>query len=93
MTSKTNTVTIIKRRQALDAPQAHASWMDGNRLNYVSGGKLLVFDYDYTNNQTLIAANPTYLPFFAPDYQHMYTLAAGTVAGQISLTQTALLIP
>ena len=82
-----------KTSQALDAPQAHASWMDGNRLNYVSGGKLLVFDYDYTNSQTLMAANPVYLPFFAPDYQHLYSLAPGIVAGQISLTQTALLIP
>ena len=79
--------------QPLDAPQAHASWMDGNRLNYVSGGKLLVFDYDYTNKQTLLTTAPSYLPFFAPDYQHMYTLAPSTIAGQLNFTQTSLLIP
>ena len=79
--------------QALDAPQVHASWMDGNRLNYVSGGKLLVFDYDYTNKQTLQTAAPSYLPIFAPDYQDMYTVAPSSLAGQFELTRTALLVP
>jgi len=83
----------FKTTQPLDAPQTHASWMDGNRLNYVSDGKLLVFDYDYMNQQTLLAAAPSSLPFFAPDYQHLYALAPGPVAGQFSLTDTALLIP
>ena len=79
--------------QVLDAPQTHASWMDGNRLNYVSGGKLLVFDYDYTNKQTLQTAAPSYLPFFAPDYQDMYVIAPNSQAGQFELTRTALLVP
>ncbi len=79
--------------QPLDAPQAHATWMDGNRLNYVSGGKLLVFDYDYTNQQSLVVAAPAYLPFFAPDYQHLYFIAPEVVAGQFNLSQTSLLIP
>ena len=79
--------------QPLDAPQTHASWMDGDRLDYVSGGKLLVFDYDHRNKQTLLTAAPAFLPFFAPDYQHLYVIAPGTAAGQLSLTQTALLIP
>lgn len=82
-----------KTTQPLDAPQAHATWMDGDRLNYVSGGKLLVFDYDYTNQQSLVVAAPAYLPFFAPDYQHLYFIAPEVVAGQFNLSQTSLLIP
>lgn len=73
----------------LDAPQLHASWMDGNRLAYVSGGKLNIFDYDNTNRQTLGAADPNYLPAYAPDYRFIYTFTpSGT---QSQLGQTSLL--
>ncbi len=78
----------------LDAPQAHASWMDGDRLTYVSGGKLIEFDYDNTNVQHLSAADPAYLPVFPPNYRFVYTLAPSTtVPGQTDLTQTSLLAP
>lgn len=80
--------------EPLDAPQTHASWMDGNRLVYSSGGKLLVFDYDGTNHQTLTAAAGQYLPAFAPNYKDVYTLAPGSAGGgQLDLTDTSLLIP
>jgi hypothetical protein len=86
-----------KTAQPIDKPQLHASWMDGNRLNYVSGGRLLIFDYDDTNQQLLVAANPAYLPAFSPDYKFLYTLApnvsAGAKSGQTDLNQTSLLIP
>jgi hypothetical protein len=73
----------------LDAPQTHAAWMDGNRLTYVSGGKLVEFDYDNTNRHTLMAASPSYLPAFAPDYADIYVLAP--LPGSVELTQTSLL--
>jgi hypothetical protein len=76
--------------EPLDAPQVSAGWMDGDRLTYVSGGKLVVFDYDNTNHQTLMAANSRYLPAFAPDYKNAYVLAPGS-GSQIDLTQTSLL--
>jgi hypothetical protein len=76
--------------EPLDAPQVNASWMDGDRLTYVSGGKLIVFDYDNTNHQTLMAANSHYLPAFAPNYKNVYALAPGS-GGQVDLTQTSLL--
>ncbi len=76
----------------LDSPQLHASWMDGNRLVYASGGKLEVFDYDNLNHRSLISANANYLPAFAPDYKYVYVLGPSAVAGQTELTQTALLI-
>ncbi|HZL08335.1 MAG TPA: PEGA domain-containing protein [Candidatus Dormibacteraeota bacterium] len=76
--------------ETMDAPQTHATWMDGNRLAYVSGGKLVVFDYDNTNHQTLMTADSRYLPAFAPDYKNVYVLTPGT-SGQSDLTQTSLL--
>lgn len=76
----------------LDGPQTHASWMDGNRIVYVSGAKLVMFDYDQHNQQLLMAASPNYLPFFAPDYSFVQTFALGGAENQLSLTQTSLLV-
>jgi hypothetical protein len=78
----------------IDPPAAHATWMDGDRLTYVSNGKLVIFDYDDTNQQTLVPANPAYLPAFAPTFKFVYTLAPSTAtAGQEVLDQTSLLAP
>jgi hypothetical protein len=79
--------------QGLDAPQTHATWMDGDRLTYTSGGKLVVFDYDGTNQQVLMSADSNYVPAFAPDYHYVYQLAPAAAAGQFDLNQTALLTP
>jgi hypothetical protein len=78
----------------LDAPQLHATWMDGDRLTYVSGGKVVIFDYDGTNQHSLVAASPAYLPAFGPDYKFLYTLTQGNAASsQTVLDQTSLLAP
>jgi len=77
--------------QPIDSPATHASWMDGNRLTYTTQGKLVIFDYDNTNQHLLTAASATYLPAFSADYKYVYCLA-GTTAGQ-ELIQTALLAP
>jgi hypothetical protein len=79
--------------QVLDAPQAHASWMDGDRLLITSGGSLVAFDYDHTNQRTLVGNNPAYLPAFAPDFKYLYSLAPSATAGQTVLDQTSLLAP
>ena len=83
--------------QPIDAPQTHAAWMDGDRLTYVSKGKLVMFDYDYTNQQSLIADTSAYLPVFTPDFKYVYTLApnaaVGAQPGQENLNQTSLLTP
>jgi hypothetical protein len=67
--------------------------MDGDRLTYVSDGKLVIFDYDGTNQQTLIPAASTYLPAFAPNYKFVYTFAPPATDGQTLLNQTSLLVP
>jgi len=76
-------------KQPIDAPQQHANWMDGNRLMYVSGGKVFVFDYDFNNRQFLNAASSSYEPFFSSDYKFLYTI--NPVNSQLYLTQTSLL--
>ncbi len=76
----------------LDAPQTHANWMDGNRLTYVSNGKLVLFDYDDANRQALVGAASQYEPAFTPNYKFLYTLAP-TATGQFDLNQTSLLTP
>ncbi len=78
-------------KSALDAPQIHANWTDGNRLSYVSAGKLNVFDYDGTNGQSLSGADSHYLPAFAPDYKEFYSLVPAAATSQFELIQTFLL--
>jgi len=76
----------------LDPPEAHATWMDGDRLTLVSGGKLVVFDYDDANQQTLMPGSAAYLPFFSTDYKYVYAIAPDSkTPGQFAVTQTSLL--
>lgn len=76
-------------KQPIDAPQQHATWMDGNRLMYVSGGRVFVFDYDFNNRQFLSPAASGYEPFFSSDYKFLYTISP--VNAQLYLTQTSML--
>ncbi|HWT56196.1 MAG TPA: hypothetical protein VN031_04200 [Candidatus Microsaccharimonas sp.] len=78
-------------KRVLDSPQPYASWMDGSRLAYTSGGKVVVFDFDGMNLQTLAANDAAHAAFFAPNYKYMYTTVSSTT-GQ-TLSSTALLIP
>jgi hypothetical protein len=78
-------------KQTLDAPQINATWMDGNRIDYVSNGKLVIQDYDNNNRQALLNASPNYLPSFSSNYNYLYTLVPSAVAGQYDLDETPLL--
>lgn len=81
------------KAQPLDTPQVSATWMDGDRLVYVSGGKLVVFDYDGTNQQTLISQSSSYLPFFSTNYRYLFSLNESSSDGKFELDRTALLTP
>ena len=70
----------------LDDASGHALWMDGYRLDVVSGGKLQVFDFDGANPEALMPAAATYEPEFDPSYRDAYVMNA-----QHALTQTPLL--
>ncbi len=76
----------------LDSPQASATWMDGDRLTYISGGKLIMFEYDHNYQQVLVPASPSFLAFFTPSYNYVYTLAPGTNSNYL-LTRTSLYTP
>jgi len=80
---------VYQAKLPLDALQQHATWMDGYRLSYVSGGKQIVFDFDGINLQTLAAASPAYGPLFDRDYRYSYTIDPATGA----LVRTALRTP
>jgi len=73
---------------SLDAPQDHASWLDGYHLDLVSGGKVQLFDFDGANMQALSTASPSYKPLFNDNYTFMYTITAQSV-----LSSTTLLAP
>ncbi len=78
---------------ALDSPQLHASWMDGDRLVYASDGKLIVFDYDGKNQQTLMNVSASYLPAFSANYNYVFSMGPNPTAGKLNLDRTPLLIP
>jgi hypothetical protein len=70
----------FKLDRPIDAPQESLTWMDSNRLRFVSQAKATILDYDGTNIQTLVNANPTYLSFFDTGYTTLYTLTPITAA-------------
>lgn len=74
----------------LDPPQTHANWMDGNRLMYVSNGRLVMFDYDVQNWQVLGSSLPEYKAAFGPDFENLY-LISPAANGRFALTETSLL--
>lgn len=79
----------------LDAPQTHATWMDGHRITYVSNGKVVFFDFDSTNLHTLVATSPADLPVFDQNYEFIYTLTKQTTGdpAQFLLNSTSLRTP
>lgn len=82
-----------KIASAIDTPQTHAVWMDGDRLEYVSGGQLKVMDYDYRNRQSLVNADPQYPVFYAPDFSYLYALkGSGSNTTKSLLTDTSLTV-
>ena len=78
--------------QPIDAPQQHAVWLDSHRIAYVSGAKLLMFDYDYRNAQTLVPANAAYTAFLASDYSYLYAVQPVGADTKAAFTATPLTV-
>lgn len=76
----------------IDAPATHVNWMDGNRIDYISNGKVTVIDYDKMNARTLISASSAYVPAFSPDFKLLFVLTHSALTGSTDsvLTQTSL---
>lgn len=75
----------------LDPPQQHVSWMDGNRLAFVSDGKVNVCDFDGLNLQVLQPSSPAQGPFFSPDFKVSYAVVTQSSRAS-SLTKTPLTV-
>ena len=68
-----------------------AKWMDGHRLTGISGGNIVVFDFNGTNHQVLSPSSHT--AFFNRDYTSLFTIAPSkTAPGRSALQQTELKI-
>lgn len=79
---------------APDAPQTHAEWLDDARLDYVSHGQLIAFDYDGTNKQVLVSASPAYQSYLTPNAKYLYAFAPSVSdRDHRLLTSTALRTP
>lgn len=70
-----------------DDPSA-VRWMDGHRLMGSTEGKVLIIDFDGTNQQTLNPIVPGTQPMFDDNFEQLNTLAPAT-SGQ-SLTNTSM---
>ncbi|HUB93537.1 MAG TPA: PEGA domain-containing protein [Verrucomicrobiae bacterium] len=85
---------VYATQSPIDQPQTHATWMDGDRLMYVSDGKLVIFDYDDRNTQTLMPASAANTPVFDVAYTHAYAVVPNDKnVDESILTTTPLLTP
>lgn len=78
---------------ALPLGNQKLTWMDGHRLQGVVDQKAVVFDYDGTNQQFLLAAQPGTIPFFSQDYETLFTVAPKANSKEANLLQGDLVIP
>ncbi|HEX5797922.1 MAG TPA: PEGA domain-containing protein [Candidatus Saccharimonadales bacterium] len=60
----------IKDKFSEDTPPV---WMDGHRIQAYSKSKIIVFEFDGANKQTLISADPSLPIFFDRDYTELYS--------------------
>lgn len=68
-------------------------WMDGHRLSGRSGGKAVVFDFDSSNQQELVAAQAGSPLLFNQDYEVLYNIDASAQADKSGLFVTQLRLP
>ncbi len=77
----------------LDPPQTHAVWMDGDRMTYVSGGNLIMFEYDHNYRQILVPELAQFAPVFDGNYHNLYTISLNQKTKTYDLNQTSLINP
>ncbi len=77
--------------RTLDALQPKVQWMDGHRLTYISGGKVIVVEYDNQNAVELQASLPQFVPYFSADYDYSFALAPGE-GSAVQFTSTPLTV-
>ncbi len=89
LTAKTYTYALPT---SLGTPPVPAVWLDNAHLVVSSNGKLVMFDFDGANRQTLVAANAGTTPLLDANHDTLY---AGTTQsdGTFAITSTSLLTP
>jgi hypothetical protein len=55
-------------------PAQQAKWMDGHRFSVVTDSKAQVFEFDGSNQQTLISSRPESGAYYDRDYKYIFTL-------------------
>ncbi len=74
-----------------DKSAGFATWMDGYRLLGSSGGKVIVWDFDGSNYQTLTAISQPTTPIFDEKYEGLYTISSSaSTPKSFALTRTEL---
>jgi hypothetical protein len=81
---QTYTYSIAK---PLDAAQNHVRWIDQYHLSYVSGGSLLIQDYDNRNAQVLQPTSAEWPPVYSANGRYSYSLTTLPTGGA-ALTST-----
>lgn len=80
---------ILER--TLDSPQTKVQWMDGHHLTYVSGGKVIVVEYDNQNAVELQASLPQFGAYFSGNQEYAFALEPAE-GSAVQLTSTPLTI-
>lgn len=76
------------------SPGHNATWMDGHRLTVVSQSKIVVFEFDGANTQTLHTVSGTLPPLFNRDYTALFSVSpSATAAGGTAFVRTELRVP
>lgn len=58
-----------------NATTSKVTWMDGHRITVAAADELLVFDFDGTNQHTLLPVKPTHAPAFNPAFNAFYAIS------------------
>ncbi len=74
-------------------PASPVTWMDGHRLSGRSGGKVIIFDFDSSNQQELVTAQVASPLLFNQDYEVVYNVDASAQAAKSGLFVTQLRQP
>lgn len=72
--------------KAIDQPQGHIGWMDGNRLAYTSNGMLQIHDYDQRNARSFALSSAMALPIYAPNYYYLYSVVPTATGASLNVT-------
>lgn len=75
---------------ALDTPQKHVNWIDGFHIMYVSGGQIVLTDFDNINRQILIPSSANWPPLLNSDERYLLTFSesgsGSKLKSQLNLT-------